>query len=52
LLIVARDDSNDEGPRLPRIRAWFHKARQPKKLVFSTARLMRNFYFRPSRQTA
>jgi pimeloyl-ACP methyl ester carboxylesterase len=33
LLIVARDDSNDAGPRLPRIRAWFDKARQPKKLV-------------------
>jgi len=30
LIIVARDDANDEGPRLPRIRAWFDKAPQPK----------------------
>lgn len=33
LVIVAQDDANDEGPRLPRIRAWFDKAPQPKKLV-------------------
>lgn len=33
LVIVARDDANDEGLRLPRIRAWFDKAPQPKKLV-------------------
>jgi pimeloyl-ACP methyl ester carboxylesterase len=33
LVIVARDDANDEGPRLPRIRAWFDKVPQPKKLV-------------------
>ncbi len=33
LVIVARDDANDEGPRLPRIQAWFDKAPQPKKLV-------------------
>ena len=33
LLIVARDDANDEGPRLPRIRAWFDKAPQPKELI-------------------
>jgi len=26
LVIVARDDANDEGLRLPRIRAWFDKA--------------------------
>lgn len=32
LEIVARDDANDEGLRLPRIRAWFDKA-QPKKLL-------------------
>ena len=33
LVIVARDDANDEGLRLPRIRAWFDKAPQPKKLL-------------------
>lgn len=33
LIIVARDDANDDGPRLPRIQAWFDKAPQPKKLV-------------------
>ena len=33
LVIVARDDANDEGLRLPRIRPWFDKAPQPKKLL-------------------
>jgi pimeloyl-ACP methyl ester carboxylesterase len=33
LVIVARDDGNDEGLRLPRIKAWFDKAPQPKKLL-------------------
>ncbi len=33
LVIVARDDANDEGLRLPRIRAWFDKAPQPKRLI-------------------
>jgi len=33
LVIVARDDANDEGLRLPRIRAWFDKAPQPKELI-------------------
>jgi pimeloyl-ACP methyl ester carboxylesterase len=33
LVIVARDDSNDDGPRLPRIRAWFDKAPEPKQLI-------------------
>jgi len=33
LVIVARDDANDEGLRLPRIRAWFEKAPQPKELL-------------------
>ena len=33
LVIVARDDANDEGPRLPRIRAWFDKVPQPTKLL-------------------
>lgn len=33
LIIVARDDANDDGLRLPGIRAWFDKAPQPKKLI-------------------
>lgn len=33
LVIIARDDSDDEGLRLPRIRAWFDKAPQPKELL-------------------
>ena len=33
LEIVARDDANDEGLRLPHIRAWFDQAPQPKKLI-------------------
>lgn len=33
LEIVASDDANDEGPRLPHIRAWFDKAPQPKELI-------------------
>ena len=33
LIIIARDDASEEGLRLPRIRAWFDKAPQPKKLI-------------------
>ena len=33
LFIVARDDRNDAGPRLPRIRAQYEKAPQPKTLI-------------------
>jgi pimeloyl-ACP methyl ester carboxylesterase len=33
LEIVARDDSNGVGPRLPGIRAWFEKVPQPKQLI-------------------
>ena len=33
LFIVARDDANDDGPRLPKIRANYEKAGEPKKLV-------------------
>jgi len=33
LEIVARDDANDEGPRLPHIRAWLDKVPQPKELL-------------------
>ena len=33
LFIVARDDANDDGPRLPGIRAQYDKAPQPKELI-------------------
>jgi pimeloyl-ACP methyl ester carboxylesterase len=33
LFIVARDDANDSGPRLPGIRAQYEKAPQPKRLI-------------------
>jgi hypothetical protein len=33
LFIVARDDSNGAGPRLPGIRAQFEKAPEPRKLI-------------------
>lgn len=33
LFIVARNDSNDAGPRLPGIRAQYEKAPQPKELI-------------------
>jgi hypothetical protein len=33
LFIVARDDSNGAGPRLPGIRAQYDKAPQPKELI-------------------
>ena len=33
LEIVSRDDANDEGQRLPHIRAWFDKVPQPKEMI-------------------
>jgi pimeloyl-ACP methyl ester carboxylesterase len=33
LFIVARDDANDAGLRLPRIRAQYEKAQGPKQLI-------------------
>ncbi len=33
LFILARDDANDDGPRLPRIRAQYQKALDPKELI-------------------
>jgi pimeloyl-ACP methyl ester carboxylesterase len=33
LFIVARDDASADGPRLPRIRAQYDKAPQPKELI-------------------
>src|SRR5205809_2511183 len=33
LFIVARDDASEDGPRLPRIRADYEKAPEPKQLI-------------------
>ena len=33
LFIVARDDSREDGPRLPGIREQFDKAPEPKRLI-------------------
>ena len=33
LFIVARDDANDDGPRLPKIRAQYEKALETKELI-------------------
>lgn len=33
LIIVARNDANDDGLRLPHIRTWFDKAPEPKQLI-------------------
>lgn len=33
LFIVARDDANDDGPRLPGIKRQFEKAPEPKRLI-------------------
>jgi pimeloyl-ACP methyl ester carboxylesterase len=33
LFIVARDDANSDGPRLPRIREQYERAPQPKELI-------------------
>jgi len=33
LLIIARDDANDDGPRLPKIRVEWEKVPEPKELI-------------------
>lgn len=45
LQIVARDDANDEGPRLPRIRAWFDKAPEPKRMIVLAGSAHAQFLF-------
>jgi pimeloyl-ACP methyl ester carboxylesterase len=51
LIIVARDDADEEGLRLPRIRDWFDKAPPPKSLSCLTVRPMPSFSFKPTKQT-
>lgn len=45
LFVVARDDANDDGPRLPGIRAQYEKAPQPKKLVVLAGSAHAQFLF-------
>jgi pimeloyl-ACP methyl ester carboxylesterase len=45
LFIVARDDANDDGPRLPRIREQYEKAPQPKELIILDGAAHAQFLF-------
>src|SRR5579872_2513449 len=45
LFIVARDDSNGAGPRLPGIRAQYEKAPQPKQLIILEGSAHAQFLF-------
>jgi pimeloyl-ACP methyl ester carboxylesterase len=45
LFIVARDDANDDGPRLPKIRANYQKAVGPKELVILDGSAHAQFIF-------
>ena len=45
LFIVARDDANADGPRLPGIRAQYEKAPQPKELIILEGSAHAQFLF-------
>jgi pimeloyl-ACP methyl ester carboxylesterase len=45
LFIVARDDANEDGPRLPRIQAQYKKAPEPKKLIILEGSAHAQFLF-------
>jgi pimeloyl-ACP methyl ester carboxylesterase len=45
LFIVARDDANDYGPRLPRIREQYEKAPKPKELIILDGSAHAHFLF-------
>jgi pimeloyl-ACP methyl ester carboxylesterase len=45
LFIVARDDANADGPRLPGIRAQYEKAPQPKELIIVDGSAHAQFLF-------
>ena len=46
LWIVARDDANDAGPRLPGIRSQYEKAPEPKKLIVLDGSAHAQFLFK------
>jgi|HubBroStandDraft_4_1064222.scaffolds.fasta_scaffold23246_1 alpha-beta hydrolase superfamily lysophospholipase len=45
LFIVARDDANDDGPRLPKIRANYEEATGPKELIILDGSAHAQFLF-------
>jgi pimeloyl-ACP methyl ester carboxylesterase len=45
LFILSRDDANDDGPRLPRIREQYEKAPNPKKLIILEGSAHAQFLF-------
>ena len=45
LFIVARDDANEDGPRLPKIRAQYEKAPEPKELIILDGAAHAQFLF-------
>lgn len=45
LFIVARDDANDDGPRLPGIRKQYEKAPKPKDLIILEGSAHAQFLF-------
>jgi hypothetical protein len=45
LFIVACDDANDDGPRLPKIRAAYEKAPEPKQLIILDGSAHAQFLF-------
>ena len=51
LFIVARDDSNGAGPRLPSIRAQYEKAPQPKELIILDGSEHAQFLFQTDQGT-
>lgn len=52
LFIVARDDKNAAGPRLPRIREQFEAAPQPKKLIVVDGSAHAQFLFQANQTSA
>jgi pimeloyl-ACP methyl ester carboxylesterase len=51
LFIVAREDRNDSGPRLPGIRAQYEKAPQPKELIVIDGSAHAQFLFQTDQNT-
>jgi pimeloyl-ACP methyl ester carboxylesterase len=48
LFILARNDANTEGPRLPRIRVQYEKASEPKEMVILEGSAHAQFIFQTS----
>ncbi len=48
LFLLARDDANDDGPRLPKIRAQYEKAAEPKEWILLEGSAHAQFLFETS----